>query len=176
MVHQPLPPRGRTLAGRPQDSPFQKTHTCHSQIARAHARWEKSSQKFSLNFIPGVGQSDMETLERVWAGHNGLGNLTKTQGPGGRQDVLDDHFRFWNWLKYVGMGKTLISRYKAALAERNRQVEGHQGLTNSLDSGIVEKWELMCIAWEECDYPKKGKNPYATSGTCAYTFLSLLSM
>jgi len=61
----------------------------------------------------------METPERVWAGHNGLGNSTKMQGPGGRHDVLDDHFSFWNWLKYIRLRKTLMSWYKAALAECN---------------------------------------------------------
>ena len=108
----------------------------------------------------------METPERVWAGHNGLGNATKTQGPGGRHDVLDDHFGFWNWLKYIGMGKTLMSRYKAALAERNRQVEGHRGLTGSLDIELVEKWEAICTAWEDDTYPKSCENPYQTEATC----------
>ena len=126
----------------------------------------KNHQQFSLNFIPGVGKSDMETPERVWAGHNGLGNATKTQGPGGRHDVLDNHFGFWNWLKYIGIGKTLMSRYKAALAERNRQVEGHRGLSNSLDTELVEKWEAICTAWEEDAYPKSCENPYETDATC----------
>lgn len=129
----------------------------------------KNHQQFSLNFIPGVGMSDMETPERVWAGHNGLGNSTKTQGPGGRHDVLDDHFGFWNWLKYIGIGKTLMSRYKAALADRNLQVEGHRGLTSSLDDKLVEKWEAMCIAWEEDTYPKSCENPFATKGICELT-------
>jgi len=108
----------------------------------------------------------METPERVWAGHNGLGNSTKTQGPGGRHDVLDDHFGFWNWLKYIGIGKTLMSQYKAALVERNLQVEGHRGLTSSLDNELVEKWEAMCVAWEEDPYPKSCENPYVTKGLC----------
>ena len=124
----------------------------------------KNHEGYSLNFIPGVGKADMETPEHVWAGHNGLGNSTKTQGPGGRHDVLDDHFSFWNWLKYVGLGKTLISRYKIALAERNRQTEGHRGLTNSLDPDLVAKWEAMCVAWDEDDYPKKCPNPYQKEG------------
>ena len=115
----------------------------------------------------------METLEHVWAGHNGLENSTKMQGPGGHHDILNNHFGFWNWLKYIGMGKTLISKYKAALAEHNRQVEGHQGLTDSLDSAVVEKWEWMCIIWEECKYPKKSENPYMTLGACMYTLTSL---
>lgn len=123
-------------------------------------------QQFSLNFIPGVGKSDMETPERVWAGHNGLGNSTKTQGPGGCHDVLDDHFGFWNWLKYIGIGKTLISRYKATLAECNRQVKGHRGFMSSLDAELVERWEAICVAWEADAYPKSCENPYQTKGTC----------
>ena len=65
-------------------------------------------QFYSLNYIPGVGQSDLECLECVWSSHNAIGNSTKTQGPGSRHDVLDDHFSFWNWQKYVGLGKTLM--------------------------------------------------------------------
>ena len=72
---------------------------------------------YSLNFIPGVGKLDLETPERVWLVHNGLGNSMKTQGPGGHHDVLNDHFRFWNWLKYMGFGKTLMLKYKAAIVE-----------------------------------------------------------
>jgi hypothetical protein len=122
---------------------------------------------FSLNFIPGVGKSDMETPERVWSAHNGLGNSTKTQGPGGRHDVLDDHFGFWNWLKYVGLGKSLMSKYKAAIAERNIQVEGHRGLTESLEPELVTKWERLCVEWEADRFPKKKPSPYHTEGSCA---------
>jgi hypothetical protein len=56
----------------------------------------KNHQQFLLNFIPGVGKLDTETPEHVWAGHNGLGNATKTQGLGDCHDVLDNHFGFWN--------------------------------------------------------------------------------
>ena len=90
------------------------------------------------------------------------------QGPGRRHDVLNDHFGFWNWLKYIGIGKTLISQYKAALAECNRQVEGHRGLTSSLDQELVARWEEICVAWEEDTYPKSRENPYQTEGKCEY--------
>ena len=121
---------------------------------------------FSLNFIPGVGKLDLETPERVWSVHNSLGNSTKTQGPGGRHDVLNDHFGFWNWLKYVGLGKTLMSKYKAAIVERNIQVEGHRGLMESLETRLVAKWEKMCIEWESDRVPKMKANPYHTEGIC----------
>lgn len=128
-------------------------------------------QVYSLNFIPGVGASDFEGPERFWAGHNALGNATKTQGPGSRQDVLDDNFNFWNWQKYVGMGRALMRKYKAALAERNIQVEGHRGLTASLSAKLVAKWETMCAVWEADSLPKKAPNPYETDGSSKHPFV-----
>jgi Kyakuja-Dileera-Zisupton transposase len=62
-----------------------------------------------MNIIPEVSKLDLETPERVWSAHNGLSNSTKTQGPRDHHDVLDDHFGFWNWLKYISLGKTLMT-------------------------------------------------------------------
>ncbi|PPR03501.1 hypothetical protein CVT24_012668 [Panaeolus cyanescens] len=123
----------------------------------------QNHQQYSLNFLRGAGQSDLEVPERVWSGHNAVGNSTKTQGPGTRQDNLDDHFNWWNWLKYITMGATLMRRYRAALADRNLQQEAHKGLTNNLDSKVVEDWEQMCKTWDNTPYPKEGiVNPYAS--------------
>ena len=128
-------------------------------------------QVYLLNYIPGVGNSDCECPERVWAPHNALGNSTKTQGPGSRHDVLDDHFGFWNWLKYIGLGTTLVRKYKVAVADRNIQVEGHCGLMDSLNPNLVQMWEQMCINWEEDAFPKTKKNPYHDDsiGAVAYS-------
>ncbi|KAF8196486.1 hypothetical protein BJ912DRAFT_823307, partial [Pholiota molesta] len=115
------------------------------------AHVEKNHEQFSFNFATGVGKTDGEVPERVWAAHNGLGGATKTQGPGSRHDVLDDHFGFWNWQKYCSMGATLMRRYKAAIAERNRQVEAHRGFTQSLPGPMVSKWDEVCVAWD-ADY------------------------
>ncbi|KDR70910.1 hypothetical protein GALMADRAFT_144380 [Galerina marginata CBS 339.88] len=122
-------------------------------------------QVYSLNFIPGVGASDLETPERIWSAHNPLGNSTKTQGPGSRQDVLDDHFGFWNWCKYIGLGSTLMRRYKRAVADRNIQAEGHRGLTESLDADLVASWEELCVEWEADTFPKTKTNPYQTDNS-----------
>jgi len=122
---------------------------------------------YLLNYIPGVGESDCECPERIWAPHNALGNSTKTMGPGSRQDTLDDHFSFWNWEKYVGMGKTLARKYKHAVAERNIQSEGHRGFTASLEEADVKKWDLMCVNWEHDQaLPKKTPNPYHIASLC----------
>jgi hypothetical protein len=117
-------------------------------------------QVYSLNYIRGVGLSDLECPERVWAGHNAIGNSTKTQGPGSRHDILDDQFNFWNWQKYNTMGTTLMRKYRNALAERNIQAEAHRGLTSSLSAELVTKWEAACVDWENDRFPKTTKNPY----------------
>lgn len=122
-------------------------------------------QHFSLNFIPGVGQSDFECPERFWSLHNSLGNATKTQGPGSRQDVLDDHFAAYNWMKYISIGSYLLRRYKAAVADRNIQTEAHRGLTNSVGQDLADKWESVCVEWEkDTAIPKTKINPYETEG------------
>jgi len=132
---------------------------------------------YSLNFIPGVGESDCECPERIWSPHNALGNSTKTQGPGSRQDVLDDHFSFWNWEKYIGLGKTMVRKYKRAVGERNIQSEGHRGLTASLEDTTVKKWDAMCIKWEhDKSVPKNAPNPYHVATLCESCLPTLYSI
>ena len=87
----------------------------------AHGR--AGHEQFSFNNIPGVGLTDGEGVERIWAQHNALGNSTKTQGPGSRHDVLDDHFGFWNWQKYMSMGRFETFSIQATLISFKRRVE-----------------------------------------------------
>lgn len=98
MAHWPeelrVPP---TLATRPLIPKFHEP-----------AHNEKAHEQYSFNLAVGFGKSDGEVPERGWAGHNGLGNTTKTQGPGSRHDVLDDHFGYWNWTKYRTMGTGFV--------------------------------------------------------------------
>ncbi|KAF9472815.1 hypothetical protein BDN70DRAFT_818108 [Pholiota conissans] len=117
---------------------------------------EKNHEQFSFNFAVGVGKSDGEVPERVWAGHNGLGGSTKTQGPGSRQDVLDDHFGFWNWQKYCNMGAFSLFIFASS-------VEAHRGFTESLPASLVATWEDLCSAWDADRFPKSTPNPFTTN-------------
>ncbi|KAF9471895.1 hypothetical protein BDN70DRAFT_819429 [Pholiota conissans] len=111
------------------------------------AHKDKNHEQYSFNLVAGVGNSDGECPERAWAGHNGLGNATKTQGPGSRHDILDDHFGFWNWRKYCGMGRS------------------HRGFTASLPEASVAEWEEMCAVWDVDTVPKTTPNPYSVAGS-----------
>jgi hypothetical protein len=60
---------------------------------------------YSLNYVPGSGQTCGEGIERPWAHIGGVGPSTREMGPGSREDTLNGHWGSWNWQKIVGLGK-----------------------------------------------------------------------
>ncbi|KAJ7795108.1 hypothetical protein B0H14DRAFT_2392014 [Mycena olivaceomarginata] len=50
--------------------------------------------KFSLNLVPGSGQTDGEGIERPWSNIGAIATSTRVSGPGARHDSLDDHWNF----------------------------------------------------------------------------------
>lgn len=64
----------------------------------------KCQAPHSLNFKPGVGETDGEGVERNWAMTNGAAASTREMGPGARHDTLDDHCGHANWRKLVTLG------------------------------------------------------------------------
>lgn len=73
------------------------------------------------------------------------------------------------------VGETLWRRYRAALQDRNRQREAHQGLTNSLPEDLVREWDIICVAWENAPYPKEKMadgssvvNPFSVTRECEF--------
>ncbi|KAG6904959.1 hypothetical protein DXG01_005951, partial [Tephrocybe rancida] len=98
--------------------------------------------ELSMNHVVGVGLIDGECIERIWARHNALGNLTKTMGPSARHDTLDDHFGFWNWLKW----------------HPHAEVQGGNSAPKCTMKAV--EWEAMCVAWEtDPSYPRNAKSP-----------------
>uniref|UniRef100_A0A8H7XN35 CxC2-like cysteine cluster KDZ transposase-associated domain-containing protein n=2 Tax=Psilocybe cubensis TaxID=181762 RepID=A0A8H7XN35_PSICU len=127
---------------------------------------QQNHELYSYNYMPGT-----ESAPSVY-GRRTMSWQTQPRlrvRPGSRHDTLDDHFGFWNWLKYTSMGTTLLRKYKNAVAQRNIQTEGHRGLTDSLeDPRLVPAWEKMCVKWEKDPFPKTtAKNPYYVKETGA---------
>jgi hypothetical protein len=71
--------------------------------------------KFSLNLVPGSGQTDGEGIERPWASIGAIASSTRVSGPGARHDILDDHWNFWNWLKTIGLRECFLFSIKIVL-------------------------------------------------------------
>jgi hypothetical protein len=74
-----------------------------------HAHTMECQVKFSLNLVPGSGQTDAEGIERLWASIGAITTSTRVSGPGARHDSLDNHWSFWNWLKTTGLRECLTT-------------------------------------------------------------------
>lgn len=64
-----------------------------------------------------------------------------------------------------------MRRYKAAVCERNIQVEGHRGFTATISKDLVDRWEEVCLTWERDSFPKRAENPYVMDGICKLCYL-----
>lgn len=71
-------------------------------------------------------------------------------------------------------GTRLLRKYKAALAERNRQTEAHRGFTENIPTQLVKEWEQICVAWDSECYPKNGhaENPYQVKSMSEFPQIS----
>ena len=79
-------------------------------IPKAHLPMHGDScrQKFSFNFLRGVGQTHGETVEQEWSHINGAALMTREMGSSARHAALDDHWGGWNWRELVGLGMSLV--------------------------------------------------------------------
>ncbi|KAF8878399.1 hypothetical protein CPB85DRAFT_1443381 [Mucidula mucida] len=64
----------------------------------------------SLKFKVGVGKTDGEGIERVWAVLNPFSYMTKEQLPGARHDNIEDKINYHNFTKNINLGKPILER------------------------------------------------------------------
>ncbi|KAK7064875.1 CxC2 domain-containing protein [Favolaschia claudopus] len=112
---------------------------------------------FSLNLLPGAGQTDGEGIERPWANVGGVASSTREMGPGSRRDCLDDHWAFWNWCKLVGLAALLRKRLNNAKRESAAQTEAFEAFSLEQEER-VQGWEEKAAAYEAD--PQNAENPY----------------
>lgn len=95
----------------PKELQLQEGLNLRPLIPKFHepAHLDKNHEQYSFNLAEGIGLSDGECPERVWGSHNPLAGSTRSSGPGTRDDILDDNFGHWNWLKYSSMGALPLS-------------------------------------------------------------------
>ncbi|KAH7905178.1 hypothetical protein BJ138DRAFT_1231765, partial [Hygrophoropsis aurantiaca] len=122
------------------------------------AHVDRCQTNFSFNFVPGVGRTDGEAIERGWANINPVASSTKEMGPGNRRDTLDDHFGDWNWKKVVNLGPSILRKIKEAVPERNNHVEDFKQLEANLSAESIAEWTAEVTAWEA---NHSARNPFA---------------
>ncbi|KAJ7745164.1 hypothetical protein B0H14DRAFT_2637194 [Mycena olivaceomarginata] len=126
-----------------------------------HAHTLACQVKFSLNLVPGSGQTNGEGIEHPWSNIGVIATSTHVSGPGARHDMLDDHWNFWNWLKTIGLPKQLLAailrrRLDNARKEQVKQREGFELFTLQ-QAEQVPAWKEMV---EEFEADETKKNPY----------------
>ncbi|THU80788.1 hypothetical protein K435DRAFT_694964 [Dendrothele bispora CBS 962.96] len=103
--------------------------------------------KFSLSFTLGAGQTDAESIERLWSGLGTVSTSIKEMGPGSHQDTLEDHIGYWNWNKVINMGDLLKRRLTNAVAEYERHYDSWVDFTQGQRKNAL-KWKVMVDKFE----------------------------
>ncbi|KAF8177825.1 hypothetical protein K438DRAFT_1769922 [Mycena galopus ATCC 62051] len=123
---------------------------------------KKCQDNFSVLFMQGSAQGDMEGIERLWLSSSQMGTSTREMGPGSRQDTLDDFWHYWNWNKVVGMGGMLCKRFLIATDELRRQNTAFEEFTaaQAADTPIwkkaVDNFESGALVVNPCKLPQSG--------------------
>ncbi|KAJ7121225.1 hypothetical protein C8R46DRAFT_929168, partial [Mycena filopes] len=111
----------------------------------------------SLSFLPGVGKSDGEGIERLWAELNAFAFHTKNMGLGHRADTLEDKLNFHNFAKNLGLPSILRRKLVVAIAERGRQVDTWKEVNKIIPVEVREAWQGRVDAFLE---DRTKPNPY----------------
>ena len=70
----------------------------------------KCQTPFNFMRIGSVGRTCGEGIETEWAAINLVATSVREMSPSARQEVLNDHWSFWNWCKTKNLGKLDIIR------------------------------------------------------------------
>ncbi|KAE9383792.1 hypothetical protein BT96DRAFT_843349, partial [Gymnopus androsaceus JB14] len=135
---------------------------------------------YSLNFMKGVGRTDVEGIEHTWANMGPVATSTKEMGPGSSLDALEDHLGHWNWgrlsnlvfnwssghTKHLIQGKLLHKRCIVAIQELALQEASLEWFSGE-QIAEIPLWRQAVEDFE--DNPSK-PNPFElpSSGTLLY--------
>ncbi|PIL28435.1 hypothetical protein GSI_08469 [Ganoderma sinense ZZ0214-1] len=121
-------------------------------IGKFHAPAHTSSCRtaYSYNFLPGVGMTDGEALERIWSVFNALALRTKEMSSGHRQDVINDFHSDMNTRRLHAMPMTLSERYARAIEHEERTANYLAALEETIDDAPkLARWQQKVDEWVE---------------------------
>ncbi|KAF9032545.1 hypothetical protein BDZ89DRAFT_948234 [Hymenopellis radicata] len=150
----------------PEELQLPQTMETMPAIPKAHAPCHQieCQVEYAMGIQPGMGRTDGEAIERVWAFVRMCAASIKEMGPGSRADTLDDQFQFHNWCKLINLGNTgmiTLKRLVKARKQSLKQVGLHEDFTNHLPADTVSRWTEGIEAWERERHHAEIENPYA---------------
>ncbi|KAJ7050750.1 hypothetical protein C8F01DRAFT_1263635 [Mycena amicta] len=126
-------------------------------VWHAEAHEEKCRAANSLMHAVGVGRTDGESIERLWALLNPSSYSTKEMGEGNRQDTIEDKLDYLNFSKNVGQAGTLKRKLLIAIAERDKQKDEFAILDKTIDPVLRRDWQRQVDLW---NVDQSRPNPY----------------
>ncbi|KAI0730475.1 hypothetical protein C8Q76DRAFT_613044 [Earliella scabrosa] len=105
--------------------------------------------KYSYNYLPGVGMTDGEAAERIWAVLNNLAARTKEMSSGHRHDVINDFHSDMNVRRVHGLPDLLVKRYKRAVEQSTRSSEHLNEIEENIPKKSTTAWNQEIKQWEE---------------------------
>ncbi|KAJ7018869.1 hypothetical protein C8F04DRAFT_1277073 [Mycena alexandri] len=130
---------------------------CGLPVWHALAHEEECTNENNLSLLSGVGKSDGEGIERLWAILNGIAFQTKEMSLGNRADTVEDRLDAHNFLKNLGQGDALRRRLIVAIAERARQVDAFKEINKTISTEKRNEWQTQIDAFLE---DRTLPNPY----------------
>lgn len=180
----------------PNVAPFSERVSAGIPVWHAAAHEDKCKVAHSLRFLPGVGHTDGEGIERGWSHMNQHASSMKEMGQGNRHDSFDDIIGSHNWernlaqgtfsiinvyyavkAKSLFSGDTLSRRVIIAKEERDNQIAAFDEVRRTVDNEQAQSWIDEVTEWEEKrNTDHKWPNPYELPRQGAYKFSSHLDI
>jgi hypothetical protein len=109
----------------------------------------KCGPRFSLNLVPGSGQTDGEGIERPWSNIGGIAASTRIMGPGARHDTIDDHWSHWNWQKLVSLGTSSLNEKNDLGSNVESAATLRQRLDNAREQEVIHQEALASFSEQQ---------------------------
>ncbi|KAJ7717597.1 hypothetical protein B0H16DRAFT_1740547 [Mycena metata] len=116
-------------------------------VWHALAHEKKCQARNSLSYVPGVGRTDGEGIERTWSDFNPIAWATKEMGRGARHNAIEDKIDHHNWEKNINQGTTLSRKLILALDERDAHVEAFRQIDSTLKGDLRKEWQQKIDDW-----------------------------
>ncbi|ETW79409.1 hypothetical protein HETIRDRAFT_322626 [Heterobasidion irregulare TC 32-1] len=125
--------------------------TTVAAVGKFHLPAHKAScrYKFSYHWLPGVGMTDGEAPERIWAILNDIGGSTREMTSGHRHDVINDHHSDMNVRRTHSIVKATSKKYDQARTEYVRAKDALQRLETQIEPGTLAQWKVEEQNWLE---------------------------
>ncbi|THG97971.1 hypothetical protein EW026_g4122 [Hermanssonia centrifuga] len=145
---------------------------------------EPCRYKYSLHYLPGVGMTDGEAPERIWASLNALALRTREMSSGHRHDVINDFHTDMNIRRTHDMSHFLKRKNVEAEAMHSRAATTLEKLEEEICAGVIGQGKLAEWKQEESvwvgkvvnmEEHKNLKNPYEPRQQKALTQKQLLA-